>query len=183
MNSNIQVRDLLPQDIPLIADYWLHSSNEHLEGMGVDLNKLPKREDLVQMLESQLQLDDDQKASLALIVAVDGKAAGHCNVNQITFGKEATMHLHLWNSDIRHKGIGTEMVLKSIPQFFERLQLKTLWCEPYAHNPAPNKTLQKIGFEFVKTYICVPGSLNFEQEVNQYKLSRENLEKIQRDHT
>ncbi|MAX81295.1 MAG: GNAT family N-acetyltransferase [Crocinitomicaceae bacterium] len=172
------LRLLTADDIPLIADYWLLSDSDFLIGMGVDLDKLPSREGLTNMLTQQLNLPDAEKASLAMILEVDGKPVGHCNVNQITFGKEATMHLHLWNTQHRQKGLGTTMVLKALPEFFNRLQLQTLWCEPYAHNPAPNKTLLKIGFEFIKTYVTIPGSLNFEQEVNRYQLTRERFEEI-----
>jgi RimJ/RimL family protein N-acetyltransferase len=60
------------------------------------------------------------------------------------------MHLHLWYPDKRIKGMGVQLVKKSLPYFFNNLHLKTLYCEPYALNPAPNKTLPKVGFEFVK---------------------------------
>jgi hypothetical protein len=45
-----------------------------------------------------------------------------------------------------------------------------LYCEPYALNPAPNKTLEKLGFKFLKTYTTIPGWINFEQEVNLWEL-------------
>ena len=130
------------------------------------------------MLLNQIDTPDAQKASLAFVAEVNGVASGHCNVNPITFGKEATMHLHLWNAENRKKGLGTSMVLQSLPLFFNRLQLETLWCEPYALNPAPNKTLSKLGFEFVKKYRTVPGSLNFEQEVNRYQLTKEKFKTL-----
>jgi RimJ/RimL family protein N-acetyltransferase len=90
------------------------------------------------------------------------------------FGEQAYMHLHLWNSGFRQKGSGAILVQKSLPYFFENLKLKTLYCEPYTLNPAPNKTLEKIGFELVKTHVTIPGTLNFEQEVHLWKLTREN---------
>ena len=40
-------------------------------------------------------------------------------------------------------------------------------------NPAPNKTLARVGFEFVKEYVTVPGSINFEQPVNRWEMTRE----------
>lgn len=36
-------------------------------------------------------------------------------------------------------------------------------CEPYALNPVSNKTVEKVGFTFIKQHISAPGSLNFEQ--------------------
>lgn len=173
LTGDVVIRDLTENDIELIADYWLKSDDDFMVSIGVDLKKLPNREGLTTMLKQQIQLPDNKKSSLALILEVDKKAIGHCNVNNITFNKEATMHLHIWDAHIRKKGLGAKMVLASLPIFFDRLQLETIWCEPYAKNPAPNKTLEKVGFEFIKNYVTIPGSLNFEQEVNQYKLTKE----------
>ena len=78
----------------------------------------------------------------------------------------------------RRKGIGLELLKMSIPYYFKQLNLKELICEPFADNPAPNKTLGKIGFEFIKKYRTVPGSLNFEQEVNQWRLTKEDYLKL-----
>lgn len=172
LSKRLSIREMRESDISFIADYWLKSDREFLSGLGVDLDKLPERGALTAMLQKQIALPYSEKHSLALIWQIDEKPVGHCNVNGIQFGKEATMHLHLWNVENRKRGIGLVLLRQSIPVFFEKLDLKTLWCEPYAHNPAPNKTLAKAGFEFVKCYTTVPGSLNFEQEVNRYRFDR-----------
>ena len=177
-SAEITMRELTREDIGHIADYWLRSEKEFLIGMGVDLNKLPGRDELTSMLQTQIQLPDARKSSLALIAEVAGKPTGHCNVNGIAYGKEATMHLHLWEAKNRKAGLGTKMVMLSLPVFFDRLQLKTIWCEPYAANPAPIRTLEKVGFEFVKKYVTTPGSLNFEQEVNRYRMTRSSYDRI-----
>lgn len=174
----LQVRLLEVKDIELIADYWLLSDSEFMVGMGVDLAKIPSREGLSNMLCQQLETPLEQKASYALIWEANGTAVGHSNVNGIEFGKRATMHLHLWNSETRRKGMGTELLRQSLSFYFKDLQLKTLWCEPYALNPAPNKTLEKVGFRFVKRYTTVPGWLNFEQEVNQWRMDFDAYQKL-----
>ena len=174
----ITVRGLGMEDIPLIVDYWHNADEAFLRGMGADIHKLPGRNEFAQMLENQLSLPDSKKSSLAMIMEVDGNPEGHCNVNKICFGKEAFMHLHIWKPGKRMKGMGRFMVKASIPHFFERLQLETLWCEPMAGNPAPNKTLKKLGFEFIKRYKTIPGAINFEQEVNQYRLDRNGLKEM-----
>jgi len=176
-NFNIKVREIELKDIELIADYWLGSEPDFLMNMGVDLSKLPTRNGLIKMLTEQIDTSLKHKSSYALIWELDGKQIGHSNVNPVEYGKQATMHLHLWRSNNRKKGIGTELVRKSLPFYFERLKIGKLICEPYALNPAPNKTLEKVGFEFVKKYRTIPGSLNFEQEVNRWELTRVNYER------
>lgn len=172
---NLSVRPIQHKDIDALANYWLKSSDEHLIKMGVDLSKLPSREDLVSMLNSQLDTPIENKKSFALIWLLNGKAIGHCNVNQIEFNKQAFMHLHLWEQQTRHKGLGTQLVKLSIPIFFKALHLQQLFCEPYALNPAPNKTLERIGFSFVKEHVCIPGYLNFEQPVKRWVFNKEKL--------
>lgn len=173
INPILKVREIKPADFDLIADYWLKSDSEFLISMGVDLSKLPTREGLKKMLGEQFNLPMEEKASYALIWELNGKPIGHSNVNGIEFGKQATMHLHLWNPKNRKKGIGSQLLKKSLGFYFDKLKLETLFCEPYALNLAPNKTLEKLGFEFVKKHVTVPGSLNFEQEVNHWQLTKE----------
>ena len=83
------------------------------------------------------------------------------------------MHLHIWENGARKKGMGTALVKLGLPFFFKNLKLKKIYCEPYALNPAPNKVLEKAGFEFLKTYITTPGFLNFEQAVNLWQFTYE----------
>jgi RimJ/RimL family protein N-acetyltransferase len=168
---NLTVREVQIKDIDLIADYWLKSDSDFLINMGVDLNKLPTRINLRAMLTEQINTSLLDKNSYALIWELNGKQIGHTNVNNIEYGKIATMHLHLWNSTTRKKGIGTELIRMSLPFYFNRLKIKKLVCEPYALNPAPNNTLKKVGFKFVKKYLTTPGALNFEQVVNRWELT------------
>ena len=88
------------------------------------------------------------------------------------------MHLHLWKKDIRKSGLGTELVKMTLPYFFNNMNLKILYCEPYSLNPAPNNALKKVGFEFVKENITIPGFLNFEQKVNLWKLTCEKFKTL-----
>ncbi|MDX1911193.1 MAG: GNAT family protein [Saprospiraceae bacterium] len=171
----LSVREMSASDIPLIIQYWLSATPAYLQGMGVDLSKMPAKEQWEAMLNTQLTQDYDQKASYCIILEIDGKAIGHCNVNKIEYGKEAYMHLHIWDVTNRKRGWGARLVRMAIPCFFNNLQLKKLCCEPWALNPAPNNTLKKIGFRFVKRYTTTPGYLNFEQEVNLWELEAEFL--------
>lgn len=158
-------------DVALIVAYWQESDPAYLRGMGVDTTKVPTGEQMTAMISEQLDQPYEQKKAYSIIWEIDGQPAGHCNVNKIIFGQEAYMHLHLWQSGTRQKGAGTSLVKMTVPFFFENLQLKTLYCEPYALNPAPNKTLEKVGFGFVKEHITFPGAFNFEQPANLWQLS------------
>jgi RimJ/RimL family protein N-acetyltransferase len=170
---NLSVREIQFRDIPHLCEYWLGAPAEFLTGMGVDLAKMPTREAWIEMLTEQIKtLSYLNKKAYCMIWLNDGIPCGHSNINKIVFGEEASMHLHLWKNDSRKKGIGTEFVKLSVPHFFDKYKLKTLYSEPYSLNPAPHKTLQCAGFTFVKEYTCVPGWINFEQPVKRWEMCR-----------
>ena len=171
----LNVREIQPSDIALITNYWLTADHSFLEGMGVEVSKMPGQEQWHQMLGAHLTQPYREKQSYCIIWELDGQPVGHSNINKIKFGEAAYMHLHLWVGGERQKGIGTAFVKMTLPYFFDNMQLKKLYCEPYALNPAPNKTLEKVGFKFVETLITTPGWLNFEQAVNLWELSAEDF--------
>ena len=174
----LSVREIQKEDIDFLVNYWLKSDDAFLVGMGVDLAKIPGEDNLRKMLSQQLTQTYEEKQSYCIIWQLNDKPIGHSNINKIIFGEEAYMHLHLWNSDVRKKGMGTELVKMTLPYFFKNMKLKKLYCEPYALNPAPNKTLEKVGFDFVKEHITIPGYLNFEQPVKLWELSLEKFKKL-----
>jgi len=176
--ANLSVREITATDVPLLADYWTKSDPAFMQSMGVDLEKIPPRDELIEMLSKQIGQPYPVKPSYAIIWLIDGKPSGHSNINKISFGEEAYMHLHLWNNLERKKGMGSELLRMTLPKYFDNFKLRKLFCEPYALNDAPNHTLRKIGFDFVKRYRTIPGYLNFEQEVNRWELSFEKYKQL-----
>lgn len=172
---DLSIQELKQEYIDDLIHYWLASDAEYMTSMGVDMTKMPTREEWVQFLSRQLNQNYTEKESYALIWLLNGNPIGHSNISKIKFGDHAFMHLHLWNSERRQKGIGMKLLKLSIPHYFNNMQLQTLYCEPYALNPAPNKLLNKIGFKFLKEYTGIPGWLNFEQPVNVWELTKENF--------
>jgi RimJ/RimL family protein N-acetyltransferase len=167
---DLSVRPITKSDVEHITNYWLTADEAFLHGMGADITKMPSREEWIGMLEEQVNTPLEQKKSYAIIMLVNGVPSGHCNINKITPGIEAHMHLHLWNKDLRKQGIGAACVKMALPYFFNSYNLQKVCSEPYAHNPAPNKALEKLGFNFIKQYTTTPGWINFEQEVNLWEL-------------
>lgn len=176
--KSLQVREMVPDDIGYYVTYWIESSDKHMHSMGVDIAKRPTRKQLESFINDQLRLPIKKRTSYFLIWLVNNNPIGYSNVNQIEFGKKAYMHLHLWHTENRQKGIGTEFVKKSLPFFFGNLKLQQLFCEPYSLNIAPNKTVEKVGFEFVKQHLTIPGASNFEQLVNQWMLTKKKYEEL-----
>jgi len=177
-SPSLSVREIQYSDIESLSDYWFKSDPDFLIKMGVDLSKMPTREEWKQMLNEQISQSYEEKKSYCIIWVLDGEAIGHCNVNRIIFGEEAYMHLHIWKPGNRTKGMGLQFVKLTLPFFFQNMKLKKICCEPYALNPAPNKTMEKLGFEFIKEYITVPGFINFEQPVKHWELTLEKFRQL-----
>ena len=182
-NNSLSVREIQNKDIELIVNYWREAEPKYLASLGVDSNRLITRNGLQKALSEQMNMPLHEKMSYTLIWELNGKQVGHSNISKIEFGEKAFIHFHLWKSKNRQKGIGIEFVKKSLPHFFDNFNLKQLFGDPYVLNPAPNKTLEKIGFKFERQYTTVPGSQNFKQEVKLWKLTKDNYKKIKSEIT
>lgn len=166
------VREMRLDEVNLMIRYFLDADHGFLNQMGVDPEKLPSESAWLELLQEDFARPMQQKEFYYLVWEADGVPFGHCNVNKIVFGKTAYMHLHIWNLRNRRSGCATQLLKPSIVHFFERFQLRELFCEPYALNPAPNKTLPKFGFQLIKSYETTPGWINFHQPVNLWVLER-----------
>jgi [ribosomal protein S5]-alanine N-acetyltransferase len=172
-NDKISVRYAEVSDHEKIVDYFLKADRDFLLGMGVDIQKLPARKEWLAILSENYSLPIDQKKFFYLIWFLNDQPIGHCNVNKIIPEEEAYMHLHMWQHNLRQKGLGVDLLKLTIPHFFKIFRLKNLYCEPMATNAGPNKALEKIGFDFMKSYETTPGWINFHQVVNRWCLSKE----------
>lgn len=161
-----------PDEVDLVINYFLDADHQFLEGMGVAPKRLPDAAEWRQLLIEDLDRQAWQKKTYYLIWVLDGAPVGHVNINKIVYGDHAFMHLHIWDPQRRREGNGTRFLNGSITRFFELFRLQRLFCEPYAFNPAPNRTLEKTGFAFIKTYETVPGWINYYQAVNRWVLTR-----------
>jgi RimJ/RimL family protein N-acetyltransferase len=162
----LAVREMERLEIVSIVDYFLDSDAYFLKGMGAEKSKLPNRKDWIKKLNIELEKSNKEKDFYYLIWLLNEQPIGHTSINNINFGKSATMHLHLWKSVSRKSGLGLNFVNQSLPYYFEYFELEKLICEPFSENIAPNRTLIKVGFKFIKAYETVPGWINFSQIVN-----------------
>ncbi len=144
------VREMRTSDINLVIDYFLGSDAQFLKALGVDANKLPGSEQWRKIISDELQQPVETKKLYYVIWEINELPVGHSHISDIVFGKEAYMHLHLWHPEDRNIGNGSYFVKESLSYYFQRFKLKKLYCQPYALNPAPNKTLANAGFEFIR---------------------------------
>jgi [ribosomal protein S5]-alanine N-acetyltransferase len=171
--GEVEVRPFsTPEEYELMLNYFYEADDRFLHGMGVDRSKLPERDKWFNALLLDHERPDDERDRFYLVWLFRGSPVGHSSISNIIQGEEASIHLHLWNSQMRGANLGTEFVRRSMTFFFERFKLQKLICEPWAENPAPNRVLEKLGFTFVRRYKTIPVVIAYEQEVNRYELTR-----------
>lgn len=166
------VRLMTEAEVDLVIDYFWTSSPEHLEVLGVDPSRLPPAEAWRRRYQRELALPLPERTTV-LVTWWDGdRPIGFSTADKIVRGDQANMHLHIVDPRRRREGAGAAYVRQTADLYFETLRLRRLFCEPNAFNTAPNRTLQKAGFRYVKTYMTVPGPLNFHQAVTRWVLEQ-----------
>lgn len=178
MSEQLSIREINEADIDPIVAYWKEAPESYLKGMGIDTSDLSRFDGMPAGMMAELAASYSEKKTLHLVAELDGEAIGHTYVNSVEFGDVASIHLHLWRNAEKGQGLGSQMVALALPVFFEKLELQKLVCEAAAKNPAPNRTMARLGFTFVKTYVTVPAGWNFELEVSRWKMSREQFEDL-----
>jgi RimJ/RimL family protein N-acetyltransferase len=168
----LTVREMTAAETDLIIDYFQNSTPEHLETLGVDPTRLPPVQSWRERLQREATLPIDKRTVVLVIWLRDDRPIGFSTSDKIRYGEQANMHLHVTDPERRQQGAGVECVRRSVDIYFERLKLKRLFCEPNAFNVAPNRTLQKAGFKYLKTHMTVPGPLNFHQAVTRWVIER-----------
>jgi RimJ/RimL family protein N-acetyltransferase len=169
---SVIVREMADSEFDIVIDYFHKSTPEFLEILGVDPTRLPPPDSWRERFQRELSRPIQQRSALIVIWLSDDKPLGFSSSDKITFGEQANMHLHVVDPARRNQGFGVECLRRSADFYFERLNLKRLFCEPYALNVAPNRTLQRAGFKYLKTYMTVPGPLNFHQAVTRWVMER-----------
>jgi RimJ/RimL family protein N-acetyltransferase len=157
-------------DYVAMVDYFHTADDAFLAGMGVDRAKLPAKDEWLARLAADHERADACKERAWVAWLADGARVGHSSIDTIAIGESARIHLHLWDARLRRAGLGAQLFARSIDHVVRRFQLRRVVCEPWAGNPAPNRTLVRLGFTFVRTYRTVPGAINREQDVNRYEL-------------
>ena len=172
MSERLGIREMREHEAHLVVDYFLSAPPHFLKSMGINPSKLPSRELWINRIQEDLVRPLDDRELYYVLWLIDVEPIGHSNLNGILLDKEAFMHLHLWDSNRRLKGLGSTLLRMSIEHYFRMFNLQKLYCEPFAENDAPNRILRRLGFEFEKQYEPEPGWIHFRQKINRYSVTR-----------
>lgn len=170
--GHLNVREMRLGEVDVRISYFHGATDEHLQRIGVDRASLPTPADWRATYEQDYARPVEERHVYSLIWELDGETVGFSSADRIVFGQDAFMHLHVLEDDQRRHGLGVEFVKKSARIYFEVLHLERLFCEPNALNTAPNRTMQRAGFEFQFSHHTTPTPINFPQVVTRWVLNR-----------
>jgi RimJ/RimL family protein N-acetyltransferase len=170
---NLDVREMTLDETGLVIDYFHSATPEHLELMGVDPTRMPSRTVWAARVKESFALPVAERPNFYVIWLRDGRPVGFSSCDKIVAGSHANMHLHVTEPELRQSGIGAACVARSADIYIRTFELQRLFCEPNAFNVGPNRTVQKAGFKYLKTYMTVPGPLNYHQAVTRWVLERD----------
>lgn len=173
----LTVRPFASGDIAGYITYVSQMPKADSERIGLAVDRLPPAERMAADLAASLAEPIDHVRSFMLAWCVDGTVIGHSSLKDIVTGESGRMHLHMWRSDLRGKGYGPSLFCLAALDFFERLEVRSIICEPKADNPMPNRMLRKIGFPLLKTFVGASSEISVVCELNRYDIRRDIAER------
>lgn len=166
------VRPMRLDEVGLRIDYFHDASDEYMRKLGADPALLPSREAWRAYYEEDFARPIAERETYNIVWELDGRIVGFSSTDNIDFGEQAFMHLHIIEEPDRRSGLGTRFVRLSAEHYFEVLELRRLFCQPNAYNVAPNRTLQRAGFRYVLTAEMTPSPINFRQPITRWVRER-----------
>jgi RimJ/RimL family protein N-acetyltransferase len=161
--ESLSIRPMQSADFAVRVAYFHQSTDEHLARLGVDRSRLPEPSDWQARFAATLALPLEQRSEYGVVWELDGTLVGFSTADQIEFGAEAHMHLHILNPERRAAGLGARFIRLTATHYCGVLRLAGLYCEPNAFNVAPNRALQSAGFRYVRSRECRPAPINAHQ--------------------
>jgi RimJ/RimL family protein N-acetyltransferase len=142
----LRVRDIAREDIAALLAYWREASEADLARLGELARPDEKRnaEFLEWFCAKRPSLEEAGED--ILIWEKDALAIGYCTLKDAKAGETGQIHLHMWERESRGKGLGAILFCLSAVEFRKRHRLTSLFCQPKADNPMPNRMLRRVGF-------------------------------------
>ena len=163
LEDSLSIRPMQLDDFAVRVAYFHEATDEHLDRLGVERSLLPNPREWQARFASNLELPLEDRSEYGVVWKLDDTPVGFSTADQIQFGVEAHMHLHIIDHERRAAGLGSRFVRLTAMHYCKVLRLDRLYCEPNAFNVAPNRTLQSAGFRYVRSRRCRPTPINTHQ--------------------
>lgn len=176
----ISVRDIQESDIPLLLDYWFRSPPGFIEGMGVDLAKMPTELEMRGNVTKRIR--DNRVLPVSklpiLVITYDAKPIGVHNINPLIEADYGIFHAHIWNPTYRRQGLGLRSYPKACRLFMERFELKRILFKTPLQNTGSIRVKEKLGIRCIGEETVGFGIIKDGTRTKVFELNREELNLI-----
>ncbi len=121
------VRQMSLSEMEIRIDYFHAAPKSYLEMLGVDPASLPSTADWLAQYERDVALPIERQSTVQLLWLGDDQPIGFSSADQIEFGVQANMHLHILEARNRKASIGAHCVRLSAALYFKLLNLQRLY--------------------------------------------------------
>ena len=136
------LRDLAPGDLASIVDYWILSSDEYLNFMGVDRERLGKAEDIRKRFANAMRTGDRDQRTIAYGITLDEGLVGYTLLNR--YSEEVNYsHWHIIAPGLRARGLSTALYPYRIRTYFDTAPISRLIHQTRTRNIGVNLMLDK----------------------------------------
>lgn len=137
-----RLRDLTSADLPAIVDYWLLSSVDHLDFMGVNRQLLGSGEEIHKRFLSAVRTGNSSQSAIALAITLDERLVGYTLLNR--YSEEVNYsHWHIIISHLRGKRLSTALYPNRIKAYFDVAPISQLIHQTRTRNLGVNRMLDK----------------------------------------
>lgn len=179
--GHVQMRDMTKDDIPHILDYWFNSPPSFIDGMGIDLQKLPERSDLGGILAKQIDNNSKLESTKlsTLVGLLDGVPKGHCLLHPIVENDHGYFHAHIWTPEERNQGRGLLAYTLACKEFVKRFNLKKIVTKIPTQNISAIRINEKLGIPYIGEVELNQGLVKKGTIAKHYEWSRAEIERVE----
>lgn len=171
--SRLVLRDLTPDDIGPLVDYWHDADPSYLEFLGVDAETLGTREDTRRRFEGLIRTGDPEQDRVAFVSTLDDEVVSYVNFHFVS-ADENYLHCHIIRPQLRSRGLGSSSFGNMMRiAFAEFPAMDRLLFVTQPHNSKVNGMLHKVGLTFERRYLDDPDGLARPGWFNIFAFTRE----------
>jgi RimJ/RimL family protein N-acetyltransferase len=171
------LRDLLPDDVPAIVDYWTLSSPDYLAAMGVDRHRLGSPDDVHARYTNAIRTGDPDQSSFALAITLDDRMVGYTLLNRYSPDVNYS-HWHLIVPELRAHGLSTALYPRRVQAYFSLTPIARLFHQTRTSNAGMNRVLDKYVPISETKYIEKPDGVASPGEFNIRCVRRQDIPRI-----
>lgn len=137
-----EIRDLTEEDVPAIIRYWLSSSPEFLDFMGIDRERLGGASEIGRRMREAIPSGATGQQSLAFAIVLNRQMVGYTLLNRYS-EQDNYSHWHILGPELRGKGISTSLYPLRLKTYFQAVPITRLIHQTRTRNIAVNRMLDK----------------------------------------